>query len=87
LWLVVVVRNGAAAGEGLVRTDNFLSRKCQKLLSMIGLLNRIICKRVIIYTFTGESVENCGCSVWRGVGVPWRDKRRGSWQPQPLELF
>jgi hypothetical protein len=37
---------------------------------MVGLINRIIYKRIIIRTVTGESVENCGCSEWRGVGVP-----------------
>jgi hypothetical protein len=36
--------------------------------AMTVLINRIIYKIIIILTFTGKSVENCGCSVLLGAG-------------------
>jgi len=36
---------------------------------IIWLLNIFICKRIVIHTFTGESVDNCGSSVCRSVDV------------------
>ena len=35
----------------------------------MGLLNIFIRKRIVVHTFTGESVGNCGSSVCRSVDV------------------